>query len=76
MTLSRRRLPAEWAARRLSEVARGASMLERGARRATFRERARRLVLDMLRRARRLRLQQTAASLAFLSLFAAVPVAD
>lgn len=41
---------------------------------ATFRERTTRLVRDMLRRARRLRLQQTAASLAFLSLFAAVPV--
>ena len=49
-------------------------MLERDAHHATFRERARRLVVDMLRRARRLRLQQTAASLAFLSLFAAVPV--
>lgn len=49
-------------------------MLERRAGEATFRERTRRLVFDMLRRARRLRLQQTAASLAFLSLFAAVPV--
>lgn len=49
-------------------------MLERGAGAPSFRERTRRLVLDMLRRARRLRLQQTAASLAFLSLFAAVPV--
>jgi len=49
-------------------------MSEPGTHEATFRERAVRLIRDMLRRARRLRLQQTAASLAFLSLFAAVPV--
>lgn len=49
-------------------------MNEPGTHEATFRERAVRLIRDMLRRARRLRLQQTAASLAFLSLFAAVPV--
>jgi len=40
----------------------------------SFKWRVRRLVAEMLRRTRRLRLQQTAASLAFLSLFAAVPV--
>jgi membrane protein len=40
----------------------------------SFKRRGRRLVAEMLRRTRRLRLQQTAASLAFLSLFAAVPV--
>lgn len=39
-----------------------------------FAHRLRRLFGEMLRRSRRLRLQQTAASLAFLSLFAAVPV--
>lgn len=39
-----------------------------------FKGRARRLIAEMLRRTRKLRLQQTAASLAFLSLFAAVPV--
>lgn len=37
-------------------------------------QRLQRLLWEMLRRARRLRLQQTAASLAFLSLFAAVPI--
>ena len=36
--------------------------------------RLRRVAVDMVRRSRRLRLDQTAASLAFLSLFAAVPV--
>lgn len=43
-------------------------------RESSFKGRARRLIAEMLRRTRKLRLQQTAASLAFLSLFAAVPV--
>jgi membrane protein len=43
-------------------------------RESSFNGRARRLMAEMLRRTRKLRLQQTAASLAFLSLFAAVPV--
>ena len=43
-------------------------------RESSFKGRARRLMAEMLRRTRKLRLQQTAASLAFLSLFAAVPV--
>ncbi len=41
---------------------------------APFTFRMRRVVADMVRQAKRLKLQQTAASLAFLSAFAAVPV--
>ncbi len=42
--------------------------------RPTLGQRLQRLMSEMIRRSRRLRLQQTAASLAFLSLFAAVPI--